>query len=111
MQAILRIKRLNMCGACRKSRFSLKDDFASFLAKFNRDCTMNVYNSKTLNLIDELPNIKGINYFRLSFVDENIEEMTLTIKRFQEKCDAIKNQRLIKRVTHTGISSIIHYKK
>lgn len=46
---------------------------------------MNVYNSKTLNLIDELPNIKGINYFRLSFVDENIEEMTLTIKRFQEK--------------------------
>lgn len=79
------LKRLNMCGACRKSRFSLKDDFASFPVKFNRDCTMNVYNSKTLNLIDELPNIKGINYFRLSFVDENIEEMTLTIKRFQEK--------------------------
>lgn len=79
------LKRLNMCGACRKSRFSLKDDFASFPLSFNRDCTMNVYNSKTLNLIDELPSIKGINYFRLSFVNESIEETTLTIKRFLEK--------------------------
>lgn len=46
---------------------------------------MNVYNSKTLNLIDELPSITGVNYFRLSFVEESVETMQLIIKRFQEK--------------------------
>lgn len=69
------LKRLGKCGECKNKRFALKDEYESFLIKFNDDCTINLLNSKILNLLDDLDYIKGINYFRLAFSDETIEEM------------------------------------
>lgn len=69
------LKRLGKCGECKNKHFALKDDYETFPLKFNDDCTINLLNSKILNLIDDLDYIKGINYFRLAFSDETIEEM------------------------------------
>ena len=69
------LKRLNMCGLCKNNKFALKDKFETFPITFNDDCTMNVLNSKYLNLIDDLDKIKGINCYRLIFTDENEQEV------------------------------------
>ena len=69
------LRKLDMCGSCKTSNFALKDDFETFPIRFNDDCTINLLNSKTLNLLDEIPNISGVNYFRLVFTTESPEEV------------------------------------
>ena len=73
------LKRLGMCGKCKVGKYGLKDEFETFPIKFNDDCTINLLNSKTLNLLDELDNINGVNYFRLVFTTESVEEMRSVI--------------------------------
>ena len=82
------LKRLGKCGDCRKSNFVLKDEFASFPIKFNEDCTTTIYNSKTLNIIDDLDTIHGVNYFRLSFSTESPDEVRKVIEGYQLKINS-----------------------
>lgn len=79
------LKRLNMCGECKKSHYALKDDFASFPIMFNSDCTTTLLNSRTLNIMDDAITIKGINYFRLVFTTESKEETKNIINIFKNK--------------------------
>ena len=45
------LKRLGLCGECKTKQFSLKDKFAQFPISFNKDCSMNIYNSKIIIFI------------------------------------------------------------
>lgn len=78
------LKKLDKCGNCKKAKFALKDDFASFPIIFNDDCTITLLNSKTLNIMDELVDLKGINYYRLVFTTETKEEIIKIINHFND---------------------------
>jgi hypothetical protein len=85
-----------------KSKVSrLKDDFESFPLSFNDDCTINLLNSKILNLLDELNNLKGINYFRLVFHEESIEQMRDVINLALDKLNNKYNQKCFDGKIHT----------
>lgn len=79
------LKRLNMCGKCKTDKYALKDKFASFPITFNDDCTTNIWNSKTLNNIDEINSLSGVNYFRLVFTTESKKQTKEIISQFIEK--------------------------
>ena len=79
------LKRLNMCGKCKTNKYALKDKFASFPITFNDDCTTNIWNSKTLNNIDEINYLSGVNYFRLVFTTESKKQTKEIISQFIEK--------------------------
>ncbi len=68
------LKRLGMCGKCKESLFKLKDEYSEFPLVFNDDCTMTILNGKTLNNIDDINKIKGVNYIRLVFSNEDENE-------------------------------------
>lgn len=79
------LKRLNMCGKCKTNKYALKDKFATFPITFNDDCTTNIWNSKTLNNMDEINLINGVNYFRLVFTTENKKQTKEIISQFIDK--------------------------
>lgn len=86
------LKRLGMCGQCRKSSYALKDEYASFPLQFNDDCTINLLNSKITNLMDCLDDLKGVNYFRLVFTIEDKETVKNTIEALQRKLNGDKER-------------------
>ena len=79
------LRKLNMCGDCKKHNYTLKDEIAEFPLKFNNDCTITILNSKTLNLVDDLHLINGISSYRLVFTTETKEEILDIIQKFQRK--------------------------
>lgn len=79
------LKRLDMCGQCKKHSFALKDKFATFPLLFNDDCTIEVLNSKALNIMDDLSSLKGVNYFRLVFTTETPLETKNITSAFIQK--------------------------
>ena len=79
------LRKLNMCGDCKKNIYTLKDEIAEFPLKFNNDCTITILNSKTLNLVDDLHQVKGIACFRLVFTTESKDEVIDIVKKFQKK--------------------------
>ena len=95
------LKRLNMCGLCKNNKFALKDKFETFPITFNDDCTMNVLNSKYLNLIDDLDKIKGINYYRLIFTDENEQEVRNIILSCINTLNNKSNEKTFNNLKHT----------
>ena len=95
------LKRLNMCGLCKNNKFALKDKFETFPITFNDDCTMNVLNSKYLNLIDDLDKFKGINYYRLIFTDENEQEVRNIILSCINTLNNKSNEKTFNNLKHT----------
>lgn len=95
------LKRLNMCGLCKNNKFALKDKFETFPITFNDDCTMNVLNSKYLNLKDDLDKIKGINYYRLIFTDENEQEVRNIILSCINTLNNKSNEKTFNNLKHT----------
>lgn len=79
------LRRLDMCGECKKRRFALKDKFQLFPLYFNNDCTLDLLNSKTLNIIDDLEKVDGISYYRVEIIDETDEEIRKIITSLKEK--------------------------
>lgn len=69
------LKRVGKCGECKKHHFGLRDEYETFPLMFNDDCSIHLLNSKALNLLDDIKDIKNINYFRLVFTLESLEEM------------------------------------
>ena len=78
------LKRLNMCGKCKTNQFSLKDDFADFPLKFNDDCSITIWNSRILNLVDDLDGLQDVT-IRLVFTTEDSETMKAVIGMFKDK--------------------------
>ena len=88
------LKRLNMCGECKKRNFGLKDKFETFPLQFNNDCTMNVLNSKALNILDDISSLVGINYYRFVFTTESPKEIEELINDFRNKLDNKDSKKL-----------------
>jgi putative protease len=85
------LKRLGMCGKCKSESFSLKDEFAEFPLAFSNNCEVTLYNSKILNLVDDLKDIKGINQYRLSFTTESSDEVKRIIKMFKIRLNDLES--------------------
>lgn len=69
------LKGMNQCGACRRGRYELKDEHRTFPVLVHEDCSTTILNGKTLNLLDEMPRIKGVEAFRLNFTIETGEQV------------------------------------
>ncbi|MBP5092154.1 MAG: U32 family peptidase [Bacilli bacterium] len=95
------LKRLGHCEDCKKGKFALKDDFASFPLLFNDDCTTTLLNGRTLNLIDDLDDLYGVSAYRLTFTTEDGEETKRIIKAFQEKLSSGHSSLSFNKMEHT----------
>jgi len=95
------LKRLGLCGKCKEGHYALKDEYAKFPIMFNDDCTTTLLNSKPLNIMDDVINLKGINYFRLSFTIESKEEVERIIKEFKKKLNKEIDNKLFDSSKHT----------
>ena len=79
------LKVLNQCGQCKKNKYILKDEYGEFPIISNSDCTTTILNGKTLNLIDDIDKINGVNTFRIQLTTEDYNESIKIIKAFQNK--------------------------
>lgn len=68
------LKKMDQCGSCRTKQYELKDEHGTFPILHHEDCTVTLLNGKTLNLLDELQSLKGIEALRLNFTIESKEE-------------------------------------
>ena len=87
------LKRLGLCGECKKSTFALRDRFEEFPILFNDDCTINILNAKVLNIMDDVVKMHGINYFRLVFTTENEQEVKMIISSFKNILSGQSNRK------------------
>ena len=85
------LKRMGMCGKCKTDSFSLVDEFAEFPLGFN-NCEVTLYNSKTLNLIDDLKDFDGISSYRLSFTKETKDETIRIIEMFKNRLNNLDDE-------------------
>ncbi|MDE6242084.1 MAG: DUF3656 domain-containing protein [Anaeroplasmataceae bacterium] len=95
------LKKMNLCGTCKKHSYSLKDDYGTFPILSHEDCTTTLLNGKILNLIDELDTINNISVFRLQFTIESKEETKSIIQQFQEKLKSKQKTKLFNSTTDT----------
>ena len=79
------MKTMDQCGVCKSKRYALKDEYGSFPILSHEDCTTTILNSKTLNLLDEMQGIEGIEAFRLYFTVESQEEVAKIIEKAKGK--------------------------
>lgn len=79
------LKGMNQCGACRRGHYELKDEHGTFPILVHEDCSTTILNGKTLNLLDEMPRIKGVEAFRLNFTIETGEQVLRIAREALEK--------------------------
>lgn len=95
------LKRLGLCGEYKNKQFSLKDKFEQFPISFNADCSMNIYNSKIFNILDDVKFLNGINYYRLVFTNESEEEIINIINSFKNVLDNKETSKTFDSKTNT----------
>lgn len=95
------MKKLEQCGQCKGKTYELKDEYGTFPILSHEDCTTTVLNGKTLNLLDEMPFIDGVEAFRLNFTTESAEEVTKVVKNALGKLDGSVRQALFVQETQT----------
>lgn len=86
------LEKLGQCGVCKGTRYEIRDEHGSFPLISHEDCTTTILNGKTLNLLDEIKHIKGVEAFRLNFTIESVEEVMETINRARLKLDGSMNE-------------------
>ncbi len=94
------LKKMNQCGLCKKNRYELRDEYGTFPILSHEDCTTTILNGKFLNLLDEMPSIRGIEAFRLNFTTETPEEVTDMVRAAQKKLEGDEKP-LFRRETDT----------
>lgn len=95
------LKKMNQCGICRTKSYELKDEHGTFPIITHEDCTITLLNGKTLNLLDELQSIKGIEAFRLNFTIESKEQVVKTIDEALGKLNGKMNRAVFNQETDT----------
>lgn len=95
------LKKMNLCGECKKNQYVLEDEYSYFPIISHDDCTTTILNGKILNLIDDIETIKNINVFRLSFTLESREETKMIIKMFKDKLANPSKTKLFNEKTDT----------
>ena len=84
------LKKMGQCGLCQKHKYEIEDEYGHFpiLAhedRANDNCAVTILNGKVLNLLDEMPEIEGVEAFRLNFTTETPDEAVRVIKAAQAK--------------------------
>lgn len=95
------MKKMNQCKVCKTKSYALKDENGTFPILSHEDCTTTVLNGKTLNLLDELQNIRGIEAFRLSFTVETPEQVMNVIHQATGKLNGFLNTPVFNQETDT----------
>lgn len=95
------LKKMNQCGTCRTNRYELKDEHGTFPILTHGDCTTTLLNGKTLNLLDELQSLKGIEAFRLDFTIESQEETFEVIQKALGKLEGRLSESVFNQETDT----------
>ena len=95
------LKKMNQCGVCKTNSYELKDEHGTFPIISHDDCTTTILNGKTLNLLDKLPSIKGIEAFRLNFTVESKEQVVKTINKALSKLNGSIDKAVFKQETDT----------
>ena len=95
------LKKMNQCGICKTKRYEIKDEHGSFPIITHDDCTVTILNGKTLNLLDELQSIKGIEAFRLNFTVETKEQVMKTINMALSSLNGSVNKDVFNQETDT----------
>ena len=81
------LKKMGQCGTCRTHRYELKDDRSTFPLINHKNCDTTVLNGKTLNLLDEIPALEGIEAFRLHFTTESASEVAAVVAMAKGKLE------------------------
>ncbi|MDH8677187.1 U32 family peptidase [Fusibacter bizertensis] len=95
------LKKMGQCGHCKTNSYELKDEHGSFPIMTHEDCTVTILNGKTLNLLDELESIKGIEAFRLNFTLESKDQVTKVINNAFDKLGGEVNKSVFNPDTDT----------
>lgn len=95
------LKKMGQCGICKTKSYELRDEYGSFPIVSHDDCTTTILNGKILNLLDEMPDIKGVEAFRLNFTIESGEEVLKVAKAAIKKLAGSLNEPLFNRETDT----------
>lgn len=95
------MRKMNQCRVCKTKSYELKDDHGTFPILSHDDCTATLLNGKTLNLLDELPSIKGIEAFRLNFTVESKEQVVEIIHMASGKLNGSMNHAVFNQETDT----------
>ncbi|WP_432667176.1 DUF3656 domain-containing protein [Wukongibacter baidiensis] len=95
------LEKMNQCGICKTKSYELKDEHGTFPIISHDDCTTTILNGKTLNLLDELQSIKGIEAFRLNFTVESKEQVVKTINKALSKLNGSMNKSVFNQETDT----------
>ena len=95
------MKRMNQCGICKTKNYELKDEQGTFPIISHDDCTTTILNGKTLNLLDELQSIKGIEAFRLNFTVESKEQVVEIIMIALNKLNGRMDKAVFNKETDT----------
>lgn len=95
------LKKMGECGVCKSKSYEIKDEYGSFPIISHRDCTTTILNGKILNLLDEMPSIKGVEAFRLNFTTESGKEVTEIVSAAMDKLRGMAEKTLFDRETDT----------
>ena len=95
------LKKMNQCGICKTKRYALKDEHGTFPILSHEDCTTTILNGKTLNLLDDMQNIEGIEAFRLNFTIESKDQTANIINTALSKLNGYMEQEVFNQKTDT----------
>lgn len=95
------MKKMGLCGTCKTKSYEIKDEYGTFPIISHDDCTTTIINGKVLNLLDEMPSIKGVEAFRLNFTIESEEEVMEVINKARGKLNGSLNQSVFNQKTDT----------
>ena len=77
------------------------DEHGSFPVLSHEDCTTTILNGKTLNLLDEMPDIEGVEAFRLNFTVESAGEVRRVIEAAKAKLSGTMKKSVFNQETDT----------
>lgn len=95
------LKKMNQCGICRTKSYELRDEYGAFPILSHEDCTTTILNGKILNLLDEMPSIRGVEAFRLNFTIESAEETAQVCRKALKKLSGSLKASVFNRDTDT----------
>lgn len=95
------LKKMGQCGSCRKRSYELKDGYGEFPVLNHEDCSTTILNGKVLNLLDEMPQIDGVEAFRLNFTIESGAEVKRVIGLAQQKLTGTLDKSVFNQKTDT----------
>ena len=95
------LKKMNLCGRCKTGNYELRDEYGEFPIISHEDCTTTILNGKILNLLDEMPDMKNIEAFRLNFTIESAKETGTIVSAAIDKINGRENKSLFNAATDT----------